>query len=70
VLLKMPFISKTRLTLSYSTEDGHPLLTVFSGEGRRRALILVSSYLLDVKETKGKTVLLIIVLEPLSITEN
>ena len=70
VLLKIPFISKTRLTLSYPTEDGYPLLTVFNKEGGRRASVLVSSYFLDVKETKGKTVLLIIVPEPLSITEN
>jgi hypothetical protein len=70
VLLKMPFINKTRLTLSYPTKDGYLLLTVFNREGGRRALILVSSYFLNVKETKGKTVLLIIVPEPLSITEN
>jgi hypothetical protein len=70
VLLRMPFISKTRLTLSYPTEDGHPLLTVFNREGGRRASILVSSYLLDAKETEGKTVLPVIVLEPLSTTEN
>jgi len=70
VLLKMPFINKTRLTLSHPTEDGYPLLTVFSKEGRKRALVLMSSYLLDAKETEGKTVLLIIVPEPLSITEN
>jgi hypothetical protein len=70
VLLGMPFISKTRLTLSYPTEDGYPLLTVFSGEGGRRALVPVSSYLLDAKETEGKTVPLVIVPEPLSITEN
>ena len=70
VLLRMPFISKTRLTLSYPTEDGYPLLTVFNRERRRRALILMSSYLLIVKEIKGKTVLLIIVLKPLFITEN
>jgi hypothetical protein len=70
VLLRMSFISKTRLTLSHPTEDGHPLLTVFNKEGGRRASILMSSYLLDAKETEGKTVLLIIVLEPLSITEN
>ena len=70
VLLKMPFINKTRLTLNYSTEDGHPLLTVFSKEEGRRALILVSSYLLNIKETEGKTILLIIVPEPLFTTEN
>ena len=66
----MSFINKTRLTLSYPTEDGYPLLIVFNKERRRRALILMSSYLLNVKETEGKTVLLIIVLEPLFITEN
>ena len=70
MLLKMPFINKTRLILSYLTEDGHLLLTVFNRERRRRALILMSSYLLNVKEIKGKTVLLIIVLKPLFITEN
>ena len=70
MLLKMPFINKTRLILSYSTEDGHLLLTVFNREGVRRASVLMSSYLLNVKETEEKTVLLIIVPEPLSITEN
>jgi hypothetical protein len=70
VLLEMLFISKTRLTLSHPTEDGHPLLAVFNREGGRRALVPVSSYLLDVKETEGKTVLLIIVPEPLSTAEN
>jgi len=66
----MPFINKTRLTLSHPTEDGYPLLAVFSKEGGRRASVLMSSYLLDAKETEGKTVPLIIVPEPLSITEN
>ena len=70
MLLKMPFINKTRLILSYPTEDGYLLLTVFNKKRGRRALILMSNYLLDVKETEGKTVLLIIVPEPLSITEN
>jgi len=70
MLLKMPFINKTQLTLSYLTEDGHLLLTVFNKERRRRASILISSYFLNVKETKGKTVLFIIVLKPLFITEN
>jgi len=70
VLLKMSFINKTRLILSYPTEDGYLLLIVFNKERKRRALILVSSYLLNVKETEGKTVLLIIVLKPLFITEN
>jgi hypothetical protein len=43
---------------------------VFNREGGRRALALVSSYLLDAKEIKGKTVPLIIVLEPPSTLEN
>jgi hypothetical protein len=60
----MPFISKTRLTLSYPIKDGYPLLAVFSGEGGRRALVLVSSYLLDAKEIEGKTILPVMVLEP------
>jgi hypothetical protein len=66
----MPFISKTQLTLSHLIEDGHPLLVVFSREGRRRALALVSSYLLDAKEIKEKTIPLIIVLEPPPTLEN
>jgi hypothetical protein len=70
VLLGMPFISKTQLTLSHLIEDGYPLLAVFSGEGGRRALALVSSYLLDAKEIEGKTVLPVIVLEPPSTLEN
>jgi hypothetical protein len=70
VLLGIPFISKTQLTLSHSTEDGHPLLAVFSREGGRRALVLVSSYLLDAKEIEEKTVPPIIVLEPSSTSEN
>ena len=70
MLLKMPFINKTRLTLSYPTEDGHLLLAVFNRERGRRASILVNSYLLDAKETEEKTVLLVIVPEPLFITEN
>jgi hypothetical protein len=60
----MPFISKTRLTLSYLIKDGYSLLIVFNRKGGRRALILISSYLLNVKEIKEKTILLIIVLEP------
>jgi hypothetical protein len=70
VLLKMPFINKIRLTLSYPTEDGHLLLAVFNRERGRRASVLINSYLLDVKETEEKTVLLVIVPEPLFITEN
>jgi hypothetical protein len=66
----MPFISKTQLTLSYLIKDGHPLLVVFSGEGGRRALVLVSSYLLDAKEIKEKIILFIIVLEPPLTLEN
>jgi hypothetical protein len=70
VLLGMPFISKTRLTLSYLMEDGYPLLAVFNREGGRRALALVSSYLLDTKEIKEKTIPPIIVLEPPFTSEN
>jgi hypothetical protein len=70
VLLGMPFISKTQLTLSHLIEDGHPLLVVFSGEGGRRALALVSSYFLDAKEIEGKTIPLIMVLEPPLTLEN
>jgi hypothetical protein len=66
----MPFISKTQLILSHLTKDGYPLLAVFSGEGGRRALVLVSSYLLDAKEIKEKTIPLIIVLEPPLTLEN
>jgi hypothetical protein len=60
----MPFINKTRLILSYLIKDGHSLLIVFNREGGRRALILISSYLLDAKEIKEKTIPPIIVLEP------
>jgi len=70
VLLKIPFINKTRLTLSYPTKDGYLLLIVFNRKGGRRASALVNSYFLNVKEIKGKTVLFIIVPEPLFITEN
>jgi hypothetical protein len=70
VLLGMPFISKTQLTLSHLIEDGHPLLAVFSGEKERRALALVSNYLLNTKEIKEKTIPLIIVLEPPPTLEN
>jgi hypothetical protein len=45
-------------------------LAVFSREGGRRALVLVSSYLLDAKEIEEKTVPPIIVLEPPSTSEN
>jgi hypothetical protein len=43
---------------------------VFSGEGGKRALALINSYLLDAKEIKEKTIPLIIVLEPPSTLEN
>ena len=66
----MPFISKTQLTLSHLIKDGYPLLAVFNREGGRRALALVSSYLLDAKEIKGKTIPPIIVLEPPLTSEN
>ena len=70
MLLKMPFINKTRLTLNYLTKEGHLLLTVFNRKRGRRALILMNNYFLNVKEIKEKTILLIIVSEPLFITEN
>jgi hypothetical protein len=70
VLLGISFISKTRLILSHLIKDGHPLLIMFNKEEGRKALILVSSYLLDAKEIKGKTILPIIVLKPPSISEN
>jgi hypothetical protein len=66
----MPFISKTQLTLSHLIEDGYPLLVVFSREGGRRALALVSSYLLDAKEIKEKTIPPVMVLEPPPTLEN
>jgi hypothetical protein len=66
----MPFISKTQLTLSYLIKDGYSLLVIFNRKGKRKALILVSNYLLNIKEIKGKTILPIIVLEPPPISEN
>ena len=66
----MSFINKTRLILSYLIKDGYLLLTVFNKEKGRKALILMSSYFLDVKEIKEKTISLIIVSEPFFITEN
>ena len=59
----MPFINKTQLTLSHLIEDGYPLLAVFNREGGRRALTLISNYLLNAKEIKEKTILFIIVLK-------
>ena len=70
MLLRMPFISKTQLTLSHLIEDGHPLLVVFNREGGRRALALVSNYLLNAKEIEGKTIPPIMVLEPPPTLEN
>ena len=70
MLLGMPFISKTQLTLSHLIEDGYPLLAVFNREGGRKALALVNSYLLNTKEIKGKTIPLVIVLEPPLTLEN
>jgi hypothetical protein len=70
VLLGIPFINKTQLTLSYLIKDGHPLLAVFNREEGRRALALVSSYLLDTKEIEGKTIPPVIVLEPPLTSEN
>ena len=70
MLLEMPFINKTQLTLSHLIEDGHPLLVIFSREEGRRALAPVSNYFLNAKEIKGKTIPPIIVLEPPSTSEN
>jgi hypothetical protein len=70
VLLGISFISKTQLTLSHLIKDSHPLLVVFNKEGGRRALVLISSYLLDAKEIKGKTIPSIIVLKPPPTLEN
>jgi len=66
----MPFINKTQLTLSHLIKDSYPLLVVFNREGERRALVLVSSYLLNAKEIKGKTIPPVIVLEPPLTLEN
>jgi hypothetical protein len=70
VLLRIPFINKTQLTLSYLIKDGYPLLVIFNREEERRALALISSYLLDAKEIEEKTILLVIVLEPPFTSEN
>ena len=43
---------------------------MFNRERERRALALVSNYLLDTKEIKGKTIPLVIVLEPPFILKN
>jgi hypothetical protein len=66
----MPFINKTQLTLSHLIKDSYSLLIVFNKEGGRKALILVSSYLLNIKKIKEKTIPLIIVLEPPFTLEN
>ena len=70
MLLRISFINKTQLTLSYLIEDDYPLLIVFNRKGGRRALALINSYLLDAKEIEEKTVLSIIVLEPPLTLEN
>jgi hypothetical protein len=70
VLLGIPFINKTQLTLSHLIKDSHPLLVVFNREGGRRALALISSYLLNAKKIKEKTIPPIIVLEPPSTSKN
>jgi len=66
----MSFINKTRLILNYLIKDNYLLLTVFNKEERRKALILMNNYLLNVKEIKRKTVSLIIVLKPFFTSEN
>ena len=66
----MSFINKTRLALSYLIKDGHFLLIIFNKEKKRRASILISNYLLNIKEIKEKTILFIIVLKPSFISKN
>jgi hypothetical protein len=66
----MSFINKTQLTLSHLIKDGYSLLVIFNRERGKRALVLINSYLLDTKEIKGKTILLIIVLKPPFTLEN
>jgi hypothetical protein len=66
----MPFINKTQLTLSHLIKDDYPLLIIFNRERGRRALVLISSYLLNIKEIKEKTIPLVIVLEPPFTLEN
>jgi len=66
----MLFINKTRLTLNYLTKNGYFLLIIFNKKRKRKALILISNYFLNVKEIKRKTVLFIIVLKPLFILKN
>jgi hypothetical protein len=66
----MPFINKTQLTLSHLIKDDYPLLIIFNRERGRKALVLISSYLLNIKEIKEKTIPLIIVLEPPFTLEN
>jgi hypothetical protein len=66
----MPFINKTQLTLSYLIKDDYVLLIIFNKERGKRALVLISSYLLNIKEIKEKTIPLIIVLKPPFTLEN
>jgi hypothetical protein len=66
----MPFINRIYLTLSYLIKNNYSLLIVFNKEKEKRALILISSYFLDAKEIKEKTILFIIVLEPPFTLEN
>ena len=70
MLLGMPFINKTQLTLSHLIKDGYSLLVVFNREGERRALVLVSNYLLDAKEIEEKTIPLVMIPEPPLTSEN
>ena len=66
----MLFINKTRLTLNYLTKNGYFLLIIFNKKRKRKALILISNYFLNIKEIKEKTILFIIVLKPPFILEN
>ena len=60
----MFFINKIRLTLNYLIKDVYLFLIIFNKERKRKTLILISNYFLNVKKTKRKTILFIIVLKP------
>jgi len=66
----MFFINKIRLTLNYLIKDVYLFLIIFNKERKRKTLILISNYFLNVKKTKRKTILFIIVLKPSFILKN
>lgn len=59
----MPFINKIYLILSYLIKDGYSLLIIFNKEKEKRVLILINNYLLNIKESKRKIILFIIILK-------